>query len=108
MPIDAPALLTLTDIAHLAGVQRPAVSMWRTRTRVRGTAVPFPEPVQIVGGVEHFAVADVTAYLARTGRGNNRGVELDATVFAPPVGGEASDAEVLLTLAALTSEEVAT
>lgn len=62
-------LLSLPDIARLARVQRPVVSMWRSRSA--GTATPFPDPVDRSRGVERFAAEDVVAWLATTGRGNN-------------------------------------
>lgn len=60
--------LSLSDIARLAGVQRPVVSMWRRRP-LAGHA--FPAPVGRVGGEERFDADDVVAYLAATSRGNN-------------------------------------
>ena len=37
-------LLSMADIARLAGVERPVVSMWRQRPKARGQVLPFPEP----------------------------------------------------------------
>lgn len=61
-------LLSAADVARLAGVQRPVVSMWRRRP-VRGQG--FPTPVTRADGVELFAADEVVAYLSETGRGLN-------------------------------------
>jgi hypothetical protein len=100
-------LLTLPDIAALARVQRPVVSMWRTRTSVRGVPVPFPIAVDVINGVEHFAMDDVVAYLAVTGRGRNPESALDAPTLTAPVDADHLSAETLLTLALLTGEDLA-
>ncbi|MGI8701059.1 MAG: hypothetical protein ACR2JU_07610 [Nocardioidaceae bacterium] len=77
-------LLTMRDVAELAGVQRPVVSMWRQRRTVRGHAVDFPAPVRREGRVDLFDRTDIELYLAETGRGNNREAGLDAASFAVP------------------------
>jgi hypothetical protein len=59
--------LSLTDMARLAQVQRPVVSMWRKRP-VDGR--PFPRPVAEYEGTERFDAFEVVDYLAATGRGN--------------------------------------
>lgn len=63
--------MSLSDIARLAGVQRPVVSMWRTR--YRNSSHPFPDPVRQRGdrGAVLFKEDDVRAWLEATGRGNN-------------------------------------
>lgn len=100
-------LLTLPDIAVLAGVQRAVVSMWRRRTSVRGAVVPFPATVGVVGTVEHFALDDVVAYLKATGRGKNREAAVDAATLAAPVAAGLESAELLLSLAVLTGADLA-
>ncbi|SDB80287.1 hypothetical protein GA0111570_10273 [Raineyella antarctica] len=71
--------MTLQDIAELAHVQRPVVSMWRKR----GTpAIAFPGARRDPDGQERFAVDDVVAYLEATGRGNNPEVRADAAAYA--------------------------
>lgn len=60
--------LSLSDIARLAGVRRPVVSMWRRRPH---PAHAFPSPVARVAGEERFDAAEVIEYLDATGRGNN-------------------------------------
>ncbi|MDQ0212648.1 hypothetical protein [Arthrobacter bambusae] len=66
----AALLMNLSDVAALAHVQRPVVSMWRKRSI--GSAQPFPGPVALEGGREVFDADQVAAWLAVTGRGNNR------------------------------------
>ena len=74
--------LTLQDVADLANVQRPVVSMWRNRPRVRGQLVPFPDAVSQAGGIARFDPREVVDYLRRTGRGNNSDVEYDVAAIA--------------------------
>nr|WP_318546780.1 hypothetical protein [Mycobacterium lepraemurium] len=78
--------LTLQDVADLAKVRRPVVSMWRKRPIVRGVSIPFPEPVETVDGVARFARDEVVDWLTRTGRGNNREHSDDAPAVAVPDG----------------------
>jgi hypothetical protein len=73
--------MTMSDIAALAGVRRPVVSVWRKRPVVAGETVPFPEPVAAQGGVEEFAGDEIVAWLERTGRGNNPEVRADAAAY---------------------------
>ncbi len=61
-------LLSMGDIAVLALVQRPVVTMWRRRY-VTGP-VPFPMPVHTEP--LRFDAKDVIGWLDETGRGNNR------------------------------------
>ncbi|TQM63816.1 hypothetical protein [Humibacillus xanthopallidus] len=60
--------LSLSDVARLAGVRRPVVSMWRNRELA---GHPFPKPVAVAAGQERFDAFEVVDYLAATGRGNN-------------------------------------
>lgn len=71
-------VLSLRDIADLAHVRRPVVSVWRRRPLVRGEVVPFPEPISVRAGQEHFRLTDVLGWLERTGRGNNPAYRADA------------------------------
>lgn len=94
-------LLTPSEIAVLAGVQRPVVSMWRRRPH--GVAGSFPQPVVDEAGRERFERDEVLAWLAASGRGNNPDVVADAAfVGAPPVPTPAglALAEALLVLRA--------
>lgn len=68
-------LMTMTDIAELAGVQRPVVSNWRRRS------LGFPEPV---GGDERQALFDpraVTDWLLATGRVDRERAEQELSLF---------------------------
>lgn len=62
--------MTLSDVAALAQVQRPVVSMWRKRST--GSAQPFPGPVAFEGGRELFDADQVAAWLAATDGGTTR------------------------------------
>ena len=99
--------LTLQDIADLARVRRPVVSMWRTRPRVRGQLMPFPNPIDASNGVERFSRDDVVAWLQRTGRGNNSEAHLDAPALSAPDGVSLEELVTLLCLHATTGEELA-
>lgn len=78
------ALLTLPDVASLARVQRPVVSMWRTRSA--GTELPFPPAVVRSGNQELFDAEAVTAWLLTTGRGNNPRVRQESALFSTTQG----------------------
>ncbi len=96
----------MQDVADLAKVRRPVVSMWRKRRSTRGVPAQFPSPVDVVGGVERFDSTAVVDYLQRTGRGNNPEAHLDAPAVAVPDGLEMEDAVTLLTWRALTGEDL--
>ena len=83
--------LSLRDIAQLARVQRPVVSVWRTRSAGGGS--PFPAPIATELGQEWFDAAEIVDWLEATGRGNNPDARQDAAAFASlqdssPVGDE--------------------
>ncbi|GGK53427.1 hypothetical protein [Nocardia camponoti] len=96
--------LTMQDIADLAKVRRPVVTMWRGRTRVKGRDIPFPQPVSGVGEQLRFRRAEVVAYLEATGRGNNVEHRLDADGIAVPDGIGLEDLVTLLCLRLITGE----
>lgn len=106
--------MTLSDVAALAQVQRPVVSMWRKRST--GSAQPFPGPAAFEGGRELFDADQVAAWLAATGRGNNPEAVSDAAAFARVPGAAAGSAQgtilsaltALLTLKAMTGRELGT
>jgi len=98
--------LTLQDVADLANVQRPVVSMWRNRPRVRGQVIPFPDAVSRAGGIERFRPEEVVDYLRRTGRGNNPAVEYDVSAIAVPDGADLEELVTLLAWRALTGVEL--
>ncbi len=80
--IAVPLEMSLSDVAALARVQRPVVSMWRTRSAT--SANPFPLPKRTVRGRDVFDAAEVAAWLASTGRGNNAEATADVAAFAAP------------------------
>lgn len=55
-------LVSLADVARLAGVTRPAASNWRRRHD------DFPKPVQETGAASLFSLAEVNAWLVRHGK----------------------------------------
>jgi hypothetical protein len=111
--VSTPAVLSLADIAVLAHVQRPVVSVWRSRRRTKTGEIPFPSPVQVIARSERFDREEIVAWLEATGRGNNfrdghSQVRLDAPAVTPPADADLEDVVVLLCLAALAGEELAT
>jgi len=98
--------LTLTDIAALAGVQRPVVSMWRKRRTVHGRVCPFPGAVATVGGVERFDLDEVRDYLSSTHRGRNKEAGIDAPALAVPESSTLDDLVTLLTLRHLADDDL--
>ena len=78
--------LTQADIARLAGVRRPVVSMWRQRYKAGDR--PFPGACGTEGGIDVFDYAEVVHWLGSTGRGTNAYVVDEAPLHtAPPVAG---------------------
>ncbi|MCT2006807.1 hypothetical protein M3C74_02050 [Micrococcus lylae] len=65
--------MNMSDIARLAGVKRPVVSMWRTR-HGQGARHPFPTPLRERGdrGAVLFEDREILEWLRTTGLGNNR------------------------------------
>lgn len=98
--------LTLQDVADLAKVRRPVVSMWRKRPVVHGVSMPFPEPVAVVAGVAQYSRPDVVDWLSRTGRGNNVDFSYDAPALSAPDGVVLEDVVTLLCWHVLTGEEL--
>jgi hypothetical protein len=96
--------LTLLDVSLLARVQRPVVSMWRTRSRTTGT--PFPDPVETSNHRELFDADEVVSWLKQTGRGNNPDVAEDAAAFASNARENIEVLSALLVLRALTGREL--
>lgn len=99
------ALLSMSDIARLAKVRRPVVTIWRRR-KAHGPD-PFPEPVNPGAPEPRFDATEIAAWLARTGLGNNPAVTDDVAAHARPDPAHLItdfDAKVsaLLTLATLT------
>lgn len=75
--------MRMADIADIAGVRRPVVTMWRKRPAPGGA--PFPEPVESAGGETWFDADQIGEYLDRTGRGNNPTAKLDIAARATAV-----------------------
>ena len=67
--------LSLADVAALARVQRPVVTMWRKREK-DGVAFPAPRPDGRFEGME------IVDWLERTGRGNNPDLRAELAVHA--------------------------
>lgn len=73
-------LISLPDLALLAHVQRPVVSMWRKRPSRTGE--PFPEPVTNDDGQDLFDATETVNWLEAAGRGNNPHARDDLAAFA--------------------------
>lgn len=99
--------LTLQDVADLAKVRRPVVSMWRRRPLVRGVSMPFPEPVETVQGLARFDRTEIVDWLTRTGRGNNTEHSYDAPAVAVPDGAQLEDVVTLLCWHVLSGADLA-
>ncbi|HSP75241.1 MAG TPA: hypothetical protein VLO31_03385, partial [Cryobacterium sp.] len=106
MSTSEPALLmTMSDIAALARVQRPVVSVWRTRSAQTDT--PFPAPVSRRRGQELFDAHQVGQWLTDTRRGNNPEASTDAAAHAAPAdsaGSAQSSLGAVTALLALRSQ----
>ena len=72
--------ISMPDIALLAKVKRPVVSMWRTRCA--DSDRPFPPALESSRGQEIFDASEVAEWLADTGRGNNPTASEDVAAFA--------------------------
>jgi type I restriction-modification system DNA methylase subunit/predicted DNA-binding transcriptional regulator AlpA len=59
---DSGPLISLTDVAKMAQVSRPAVSNWRRRYE------DFPQPVQETGATSLFQLAEVERWMRRHGK----------------------------------------
>jgi len=100
-------LMTMRDIAGLAHVQRPVVTVWRRRSRA--SAHPFPAAHQRRGNQELFLREEVVAWLEDTQRGNNPDVRADAAAHSLLDSADNRDARALsalLTLRHLISEPI--
>ena len=92
-------LMTMSDIAALARVQRPVVSVWRTRSAQTDT--PFPAPVSRRRGQELFDAHQVGQWLTDTRRGNNPEASTDAAAHAAPADSAGSAQASLRAVTAL-------
>ncbi|TDW28940.1 hypothetical protein [Cryobacterium psychrophilum] len=106
MSTSEPALLmTMSDIAALARVQRPVVSVWRTRAARSDT--PFPSPVSRRRGQDLFDAHQVGQWLTDTHRGNNPEASMDTAAHAIPgdsTGTAGSTLRAVTALLALRSQ----
>lgn len=99
-------LLTMSDVARLARVQRPVVSMWRKRPTAQGQHMPFPDPVAGTRNVR-FHPDEIVDWLTETRRGNNPDVAHDivrSRVSDLVIGGHGATLESLVLLRKLTDE----
>ena len=101
-------LMTMRDVAELARVQRPVVTVWRQRSRE--SAHPFPLCQERRGGQELFQRDEVVVWLETTGRGNNPDVRSEAAGHPGPVPSDADLAALsaLITLRHLRGEPLST
>src|SRR5699024_9127967 len=106
-PMSGSSTLTLQDIADLAWVRRPVVSMWRRREQVGGETIPFPTPIGVRERVEHFDRDEIVTWFDRTERGNNPQFALDAVAAAVPDDADLDDLTALLCLEAAAGVELA-
>ncbi|MCA0436986.1 MAG: hypothetical protein LCH98_10945 [Actinobacteria bacterium] len=99
--------LTLAEVADLAAVRRPVVTMWRKRYATGDQA--FPVPLAHVRGMDRFDRRAVVAWLQATGRDDGRRLAEEAvTIGEPPLPTPDGYvlAQALLALAALTGEPI--
>lgn len=73
-------LISLPQIAALAKVRRPVVSVWRTRFGSGPNA--FPAAIDARAGQEYFDAREVAEWLVDTSHGNNPDAAADAAAFA--------------------------
>jgi hypothetical protein len=100
-------LVSLADIARLARVQRPVVSMWRKRPTARGVIIPFPQPRATRDAHDVFDLAEVLDWLEQTGRGKNVEARVEAPLVLSHVtrdgdSAESAALEALLVLGAMS------
>lgn len=97
------SLVTMTEIARIAGVTRQAVTNWRRRP----ASAPFPSAVEAAQGIERFDLSKVLDWLDETGRGRNDEARLDAPSVAVPDDLDLTDAVVMLSLRGSVSQDLA-
>jgi hypothetical protein len=99
MSTEPSLLIDLAGVARLAGVQRPAASMWRSR--FASAADPFPRAVSEKSGRPQFEAKQVAEWLVRTGHGNNPEAREDAAAAAAPADFSFADPNAVAELEAL-------
>lgn len=102
--MDQQQLLTLSDVARLAEVRRPVVSMWRKRPAPSGLA--FPAAATMRGSQELFAAEEIADWLAATGRGNNPEARLDVAAHAVASVDDPLSLTALIALQALAGRQL--
>lgn len=73
---DQRSLLSMPEIAALAGVRRPVVTTWRRRHP------SFPKPITVHGGQPVFDAVEICDWLAGTGRADRAELEVDRHLHA--------------------------
>lgn len=101
-----PGMLTLRDVAAIAGVTRQAVTNWRRRSATKAGPLPFPRAIKRIDGLDYFATTDVVEWLKASGRGHNIEASEDAPAFAVPVGLHLDEVITFLALRALSGQEL--
>ncbi|PVE19961.1 hypothetical protein [Arthrobacter sp. Bz4] len=91
--------MSLADVARLAQVARPVVSMWRRR--YRDADLPFPAPTDSSSSQPAFDPAEIGRWLHDTGRGNNPSAHLDADAFRTGIAADQSGTDALTALLCL-------
>ena len=76
----APLVMTMSDIAALAHVQRPVVSVWRSRAA--NTDRPFQAPISQRDDQQLFDATEVAQWLTDSRYGNNPNAAADAAAHA--------------------------
>lgn len=102
--------ISLSQIAALAKVHRPVVSVWRSRFATGARA--FPSAIDVHAGREYFNATEVAHWLVDTSHGNNPDAVADAAAFAMPDSAPTPDAarnaeiEALLALRVSDGEQL--
>lgn len=91
--------ITLPDVARLAHVRRPVVSVWRKR--FASGPHPFPRPIDSVGATEVFDASEVVDWLTVTAHGNNPAAATEVSLFARPAGFDGPYCDAVTSLFAL-------
>ncbi|MFE0021472.1 hypothetical protein [Amycolatopsis sp. NPDC059021] len=92
-PQQARLLMSLPEIAEMAGVQRPVVTTWRRRH------LDFPVAATTIEGRPLFDGREVCAWLVGTGRAQRAEIEPDLQVYALAAVAQQTGTERLLTTA---------
>ena len=100
----------MSDVAVLAQVRRPVVTIWRRRYAAGDR--PFPAPVDLRGRRPFFDADEVVGWLESTGRGNNEAARADLAALVRPGGVDLTESRTfaavtaLLTLVALCGHDL--